>query len=571
MESYCNASAGTSQRFSEDTRLHPDTNSLGDCQPRSLLRAAATILSISVLVAACSSTDANRVDEATPPPNAETTLGSGVRPNPTPVVTPTIPPASPRPDAPNVIVFMTDDQSIEQMAALPRTQELLAGRGVTFSNSFVNYPTCCPSRATFLTGQHATNHGVLWNRPPDGGFEKFAGQDTTLPVALQANGYDTYFVGKYLNGYGITPEFRTIPKGWSNFHGLVEPTATMYFGYSMFHDGQMTDYTMRDEDYITDVTTDIALANLRKQAETGGPLFMWVSYVAPHSAGGVGRVEFEANAGALRAELDEGPKPAIPAPRHVGLAKDVSLPVFPSYNEEDIEDKPAPLQRPPMDGATEEGVLTAYRQEIESLMSVDESIQAIVQELEAQGRLDNTYLIFTSDNGQMHGQHRFASGKYLVYEPSIRVPLIIAGPGVRAGEASSLVSNVDLAPTIADLTSTELLREPDGKSLVPLLRDGGAAWDRALFIETRGPIFPLRPQYRAVRAKDWLYAEYSSGDRELYDLVADPDQLVNVVSDPSYAATVVQLSGWLRILESCKGPTCAEVGSLDAPVGRESG
>ena len=215
--------------------------------------------------------------------------------------------------------------------------------------------------------------------------------------------------------------------------------------------------------------------------------------------------------------------------------------------------------------------MTAYRQEIESLMSVDESILAIVDELEAQGRLDNTYLIFTSDNGALHGQHRFGSGKYLIYEPSIRVPLIIAGPDVRVGEENSLVSNVDLAPTIADLTGTDLLREPDGKSLVPLLRDESAAWNRALFIEAHGPITDFRPQYAAVRTEGWLYVEYSSGDRELYDLSADPDELVNLAADTSYNTTILELSEWLRSLESCKGPECAEIGNVDATQAEGSG
>ncbi len=521
-------------------------------------------LSISLLTVACTTSEANRTGQAGPSSGVATSVGPEPAIIPTSVPDSTFPPSSPRPDAPNVIVFMTDDQSIEQMSALPEASALLAGRGVTFSNSFVNYPTCCPSRATFLTGQHATNHRVLWNRPPSGGYENFADQDTTLAMSLQSNGYDTYFVGKYLNGYGITPDYRVTPPGWSNFYGLVDPTATMYLGYSIFHDGQITDYTMRDEDYVTDVMTDIALDNLQKQAETGGPLFMWVSYVAPHPAGGVGRVEFEADGlNALRVELDEGPKAAIPATRHVGLADDVSLPVFPSYNEEDVTDKPAPLQRPLLGIAQDEAVLAAYRREVESLISVDESILAIVDELEAQGRLDNTYLMFTSDNGQMHGQHRFESGKYLVYEPSIRVPLIIAGPDVRVGKADSLVSNVDLAPTIADLTGTDLLREPDGKSLVPLLRDENTTWNRALFIEARGPIAERRPQYVAVRTSDWLYAEYTSGDRELYNLIADPDELVNVAADPSYGATILQLSQSLRSLESCKGSTCAEIGNIE--------
>ena len=273
------------------------------------------ILSIPLFTVACSSNAPNRVDLAKPSSTVMTSIAPETTTTDTASPVPAFPPASPRPDASNVIVFMTDDQSIDQMSALPGTQALLAGRGVTFGHSFVNYPTCCPSRATFLTGQHATNHGVLWNRPPSGGFENFTGQDTTLPMSLQSNGYDTYFVGKYLNGYGISPDYRVTPPGWSNFYGLVDPTATMYLGYSIFHDGQITDYGRDEEDYITDVMTDIAIDNLQQQAETGGPLVMWVSYVAPHPTGGVGRVEFEADGlNALRVELDAGSKPATPAP-----------------------------------------------------------------------------------------------------------------------------------------------------------------------------------------------------------------------------------------------------------------
>lgn len=534
-------------------------------------RVVCVVLVACLVFAACVSGGETATDPASPtelPVETPTAVEPVEAPSAEP--TPAVPLGDPDLEAPNIVVFMTDDMAMNHMAAMSLTQELIGDRGVSFDRSFVNYPTCCPSRATFLTGQHALNHGVLWNVPPTGGFSTFTNQDTTLPAALQSAGYATYFMGKYLNGYGFTEPTQVTPPGWSSFHGLMEPTAVMYEGFSIYHRGEVTDYSLAAEDYVTDVLTDLAVRGIDTQSGAGGPFMMWVSYPAPHPTSGITRFLFEQEGmSALRSAMREGEKAPIPAQRHRGLAANVEMPITESFNEEDITDKPRPLTRKPLEPEVLVEIEERYRSELESLYSVDESIATIVEELEARGELDNTYLIFTSDNGMFHGQHRYAFGKYFPYEPASRVPLIVAGPNVRTGRSTMLASNVDLAPTIADMAGIELFRPPDGKSLMPVLTDQFHSWERAVLIEGHGPITELRPQFYAVRSDDWYYGEWSSGHRELYDMVADPEQLENIEADTAYAEVVQQHQEWLSELRTCAGPECAEVGN--AQLAEESG
>jgi N-acetylglucosamine-6-sulfatase len=146
---------------------------------------------------------------------------------------------------PNVVVVMTDDQDAASLRVMPSTRALIGSAGVTFARSFASYPLCCPSRATFLTGQHAHNHKVLDNDPPDGGYGVLAGKDNTLPVWLQRAGYHTVHVGKYLNHYGLsTPPH--VPPGWDEWHGEVGSTSPMMWGYVLSNNGETKTYGEED-------------------------------------------------------------------------------------------------------------------------------------------------------------------------------------------------------------------------------------------------------------------------------------------------------------------------------------
>lgn len=461
--------------------------------------------------------------------------------------------------APNVVVVMTDDQTTEQMRVLPQTASLVADRGVTFRNMVVNDSDCCPSRATFLTGQQSRHHGVLWNTPPTGGFAAFTDQETTLPVALQRAGYRTGYVGKYLNRFGErVPEDRYVPPGWTDFRGLVWPAESVFYGAAFFDNGDVTE----SDEYVTHAITRRAIEMIDEFAASGDPFFVMLGHVAPHSPSGIPLSEVIP--GRLISQMAElgDIRPAVAEPRHVGRFADEPLPRPPSFNEADVSDKARVNQRRPLDDDMIETVTGLYRGALESLLSVDDSMAEIVEALERTCTLDETYIVFTSDNGYFHGEHRLPYGKYLPYRPSRSVPLVIAGPDTPRGVAvDSVVSNVDLAPTIAELAGAELLREPDGISLVPWLRDGSAAErGRAVYLEGHAPGGRLIIPFDAVFTGSDLYMELSNGEREYYDLVVDPHELENRFDDPASAPRLAAVQALLAELRDCIGASCGEVG-----------
>ena len=476
------------------------------------------------------------------------------------------PPAEERPavDQPNIVVLLTDDQTVEQMRALEETRRRVFDGGTEFVNSFVTYPTCCPSRATLLTGQYAHNHDVRWNAPPTGGFQNFQDQETALPVALTNAGYSTIHLGKYLNGYGFFQEDRFTPPGWTDFKALVSPSDGQYFDFTVWDNGAM----VTPEGYLTDVMTEFAVEAIERESASGKPIFLHMAYTAPHGAFGFPLGEKELAAVAEELEPTEGDleiKSPVPAPRHEGTLRDEQLPRPASLNEDAMDDKPRHVRgkRALTDDDIEE-IERNYIAELESLLAVDESVVRILDTLERLDELDDTVVMFTSDNGFFHGEHRLPFSKYLPYEESIRVPLAMAGPGVPVGASvETLVSNVDLAATILDLASAESLRPLDGRSLVPLLEEPEDRWDRVIYLEGTAPEGPFRPQYRGIRSPRWVYVEYSHGGRELYDLQRDPFQLSNLANDPESQAVAAGYAALLDVYGRCAGSECNEIGDID--------
>ena len=167
-------------------------------------------------------------------------------------------------ERPNVVVIMTDDQDFRSMSVMPKTRRLIGAAGVTFDRNFVNYPLCCPSRATFLTGQYAHNHGVLWNNFPDGGYRLLDGSET-LPVWMGRAGYRTIHIGKYLNEYG-EDDPTEVPKGWDDWYGGVDPTTYDYYGMTINHNGSLETYARTRRNYSTDVYTRLAERAIGKAA-----------------------------------------------------------------------------------------------------------------------------------------------------------------------------------------------------------------------------------------------------------------------------------------------------------------
>jgi hypothetical protein len=226
------------------------------------------------------------------------------------------------------------------------------------------------------------------------------------------------------------------------------------------------------------------------------------------------------------------------------------LPTSAAFNEVDVSDKPVGIRNRPLLTPTRiNAIRENYQQRLESLLAVDEGVAQIVQALQTTGQLDDTYVVYTSDNGFFHGEHRVPNGKVLLYEPSIRVPLVVRGPGIPAGEhRSQLVANIDLAPTIVALTRAQPARVMDGRSLLPFARNRLLYSGRDLLLET--------PTYAAIRTPRWLYAEYVNGEQELYDLLRDPSELVSHHADFAYARIKADLAQRLARLRACTGAIC---------------
>jgi N-acetylglucosamine-6-sulfatase len=444
---------------------------------------------------------------------------------------------------PNILVIESDDQRLESMRVMANVNSLIAAQGTTFQNSFVNYSLCCPSRATFLTGQYMHNHGVVSNDPPNGGFERFHALhgDNNLAVWLRDSAYYTALIGKYMNGYANDPP---VPPGWSEWHAAA-PDAQEVYNYTMNNNGTLVNHGQAPGAFKQDVLTRKAVDFVNRRAPKAQPFFLWLTYTAPHFGGPDPNPNPPFNChpmGTLAA--------AKPAPRHAHAFDSEPLPMPPNFNEADVSDKPAEIRRRPLANAERiMEIQRRYRCELESLLSVDEGVKKVVDALRAKGELGRTFLVYTSDNGSFHGEHRIPGRKKHIYEESIRVPLLMRGPGVPRGvTVSDLVINADLAPTIVDVANASPGLVMDGRSLIPVANQPGIEQGRELLIE--------EPSFRAIRTERYVYAEHISFEHELYDLNADPFELESRHGDPDYAAVQAELAARLHELASCAGSSC---------------
>ena len=463
-----------------------------------------------------------------------------------------------QPQRPNVLILETDDQTLAEMAVLPNVRRLIGGQGVTFDNSFVSFSLCCPSRATLLTGQYSHNNGVRDNKLPNGGYYKLDSTNT-LPVWLQQAGYYTMHVGKYLNNYG-TRDPREIPPGWSDWHGAVGASTYRYYNYTLNENGQLNTYCARPEAscYQTDVYREKADELIRARAGQG-PWFMWVAFLADHSGG------------PREADDPAGLNTPVPAPRYRNRLQGTPLPQPPSFNEADVSDKPRTIQnRPRLNQRAIAAVQENWQQRRETLMAVDDAVVSVVDTLRSTGQLDNTLILFTSDNGFFHGEHRVRTGKVLLYEPSIRVPLLMRWTGNRSlphgVHRKQLALNVDYAETILAAVGATARpgRVQDGVDLLRFWRDGGLELGRDVLIDNS----PGTAHFDGIRTRNYLYAEYANGNRELYDLRKDPYELTSQHANPAYNALKASLATRLHRLVTCAGATCRTAPAVAMRVAR---
>jgi N-acetylglucosamine-6-sulfatase len=436
----------------------------------------------------------------------------------------------------NVLFILADDMRSDGLQAMPNLQRLAQG-GVTFDRYYATTPLCCPSRATYLTGLYARHHGVLTNSSPLGGVSRFDDR-STLATWAQAAGIRTGLIGRYLNGY----ESDYIPPGWDSWFGIWQSGEgySNYFRYRVTTPEKVRYYGSEPDDYSTRVIGEQAGTFLSETADQ--PFLLVLAPRTPHG-------------------------PATPDPLDSGAFKGVELPLAPSFNEEDVRDKPGYVKdRGRLSDDHREKLLTLKRLQLESLLSLDRMIEALVEQLRADGRLEHTWIVFASDNGLTLGEHRLGEVKMCPYEECARIPLVIVPPAGAAAQVpridTHLTANIDLAPTIAELLGVRPPTAVDGQSLVPLLADPNADWRDAVVLEQWSE--EPDPDFVGIITQDRKYVRYRGRDRELYDLAQDPYELENLNGRRERQAEQLQLDERLTTLLA-RPSTPPLLGSSGAP------
>lgn len=504
---------------------------------------------------------------------------------------------------PSFVVIQTDDQPRNEFdrrfrdlydnwrQIMPRTMALMRDKGITFTQYMTPFSLCAPSRATLLSGRYAQNHGVIRIGGPRGGWAAWQSNQImheNLAVWLQRAGYRTLHFGKFMNNYGgpDEPAETVVPPGWDRWVTDATDNSTReFYGYRQNIDGKVTErlgwpyYDQlggRDPDgcpwlgieicnYHTDSMSQQAEAAIRNTGKR--PFYLQIDYHTPH--------------GDSRPPI--GPEPA---PRYYDTALRTPGPRPPGFNESDITDKPQFLQEADAAAPLSSGEIrqldTEYRKSVEALRSVDDGVGWIIKALRETGRLANTYVIFTSDNGFFTGQHRITRGKLLPYDPAIRVPFVIRGPGIKPGTKSyEPVANQDVAPTIVKLAGARAALTMDGRSMKRFWLDPRRRSRRPILLSSYATITRLIPgdypdepadpeptgdasasvkspnqNFVGIRLGPYKYIRYENGEQELYVLKDDPAELENRASDPAYRRIIRYLDTQLEALRGCKGQTC---------------
>lgn len=443
---------------------------------------------------------------------------------------------------PNVVVILTDDMRADELRYLPKTRRLLVRNGVRFSNAISPHPMCCPARAELVTGQYGQNNGVRHNTGRWGGAKRLRDVDNNIGRWLQAAGYRTSYHGKFLNGYErLRP--RHEPTGWTVWDAQM---AGIYsYRWARFFNGDRVRH-----EYVTRTMTERSGEAIRRFAGHRAPFFTVINHVGPHVT---------------------PYRPFLPRwqPRYDDAYRHVRPPVFdkPSFNEQRIGDLPRGLRKPKVGRHRMEALFHAR---VRSLRSVDDAVAATVAQLKRLGELDNTYIVFTSDNGYALGEHRLSSKNYL-FDEVLEVPLVVRGPGFARGTVDETpVSLVDLVATIVDWAGATPGHRLDGVSIERLRdQDRGPARDTIL-VQTGDQVADDTPgwDYRGVTTSRYLFG-YRAGKRGtgiLFDRKRDPYALRNRFWDRDYRAVRLALTHRTNVLARCSGAGCNRVfGRLPRP------
>ena len=478
---------------------------------------------------------------------------------------------------PNVIVVMMDDMRDDELVFSPAVRRFLGERGLRFENSFSPLPLCCPARASFLLGQQAHNHRILSHEPPYG----FSALDDsrTIATAMKDAGYQTALIGKYLNGYGAGKSKVTgkdslhyVPAGWTDWmvgseHQWPSGSPNQGNTYNYFDFTQNVNGSIQPNPgiYSSKVIGNQTNTLIRKYHQSDAPFFMWVTPVAPHHGG------------------PREPDDPAPYVTSTGSKEKFVTPARPDWvkgmfdktvthafgtpatrpAEADVSDKPKYLRGWPETTPVEKRALTEVeRQRAESIYAYDREFAGMIDTLRKTGEYDDTVIMFTSDNGYFLGEHRQRLGKIKPHEPSIKVPFVVAGPGIPHGTRYAPVTTVDLTPTILDIAGGKL-PGLDGESLWPVMTGPDRAWRRPVVVEALLPEVPVTTKgfdsgltEIGLRTGRYKYVRYADGEEEFYDLVKDPNELTNVADRPRKAKLVAQFRKLWQTYSDCKGADC---------------
>ncbi len=420
---------------------------------------------------------------------------------------------------PNIIFVLTDDLSLNLVQYMPHVLQMQK-EGATFANYFVTDSLCCPSRSSIFTGRYPHDTGIFRNTGDDGGFLAFHNrhhEQSTFATALQAVGYRTAMLGKYLNGY--LPAKNSPEPGWNLW--AVAGNGYPGFNYNLNEDGKVVHYGNQPMDYMTDVLSGIGIRFIEQSA--GAPFAIEIATFAPHA-------------------------PYTPAPRDADAFPGLRAPRTPAFNAAPDPSEPKwLLAHPSLSSPDIAKIDKAFRMRAQAVLAVDKMIGELQAAVAKIGAADNTYFVFSSDNGYHMGEFRLMPGKMTAYDTDIHVPLIVTGPGIAAGRTiEEIAENIDLNPTFTELGSAATAANVDGRTLVPLLRGQQVTdWRRAALVEHHGPVRNLADPdfpgirsgnpttYEAIRGSTYLYVEYVDGGKEYHDLTTDPDELRNTYSSLS--------------------------------------
>lgn len=447
----------------------------------------------------------------------------------------------------NMIFVLTDDLSMNLLSYMPHVQALQKA-GTTFSNYTVTDSLCCPSRSSIFSGKPPHDTGVFTNSAPDGGFAVFHGRGEeaeTFATALQAVGYRTAMMGKYLNGYRPAQKLGGdqpyVPPGWTDWD--VAGNGYPEFNYNLNDNHQVRHYGNDPSDYLTDVLSAKGQDFIASSVNAHSPFFLEVATFAPHA-------------------------PYTPAPRDAEAFPGLTAPRTPAYDMLPTNPPAWLVGRPPLNPQQQSQIDTVFRKRVQDVQSVDRMIGALQDALANAGAADDTDVIFSSDNGYHLGEYRLPPGKMTAFDTDVHVPLVAAGPGIPAAQTvADAVQNTDLCPTFEQLGGAPVPADVDGHSLVGLLAGQHPSdWRTASVIEHHGPDTdptdpdkPAKqganpPSYTALRTNTATYAEYADGSKEYYDRTSDPDELHNIAATLS-PDRLAQLHNALVAMSSCHGQT----------------